>query len=243
MPEMREYFDFRLSLTTNVSFDKLKIMINGKKIGIKLIMIALFAVTLFSIWKIETSPFPPNIGTGPTLTPRAIPLKTIPLTPAFDTRTWGQRLRSPASEIPGIKWRTYHNEEYGFEMQYPDDWTYKIKNSTYKEATTSYSAFLIDFSTQSIESNLYAFKLSFAVQKKNIKDYEKNLEQKGKFTPKETIYINGTDWVLTNPDLENILLGLYTARQDHIYNFSEGFLTNGDYKTVIYMIKSFRFTN
>ena len=222
-------------------------MMDSKKIGVALGLIALLGVTLFSVHYIERS-IPPDLRIGspsasPDQTPLSVASDTVSPIPVLDTQTWSQRLHAPASDLPGVRWKTYRNKEYGFEMQYPDDWTYKIENLTYKEATTSYSAFLIDFSTQSIESNLYAFKLSFAVQKKNKKDYEKNLEQKGKSTPKETIYINGTDWVLTNPDLENVLLGLYTSRQDHIYNFSEGFLTNDDYKTVIYMIKSFRFTN
>ena len=88
-------------------------MLNDKKIGIRLILIALFGVTLFIVWRIGHSPFPPDITIGQTPPPPGpsnVPLEIISPTPASQ--------ESQASIDTG-NWQTYVNKKYGFEMKLP----------------------------------------------------------------------------------------------------------------------------
>mgnify|MGYP001583788660 CR=1 FL=1 len=71
-------------------------------------------------------PFPVGTPAGPLASGRPVPSVT-------PTPRWGELLQSPATEIPGITWKTLHNDEYGFEMNTENVGAMKVEASAPQE--------------------------------------------------------------------------------------------------------------
>lgn len=186
-----------------------------------------------SVWDFLTArPVPSSITQYPTPAPPGpIPSNLPPIVqgPSPDTRTWGQLLRSPIAEIPGITWKTLRNNEYGFEMKYPSNWTYKMKRSINTVGSESYPVFSINFSSE----------VFLIIQKRSLNSYEKYIGQK-EFSAKEILSINAINWALIDANVGSVILQLYTEKQGYVYSFSDD-LTTQNYNVDAYMIKSFHF--
>ena len=222
-------------------------MLNNKKIGIKLLLIALFGITLFIVWNIEHSPFPPDISIGqtplpPGLTPSSIPSETISPTPAGDIRTWGERFRDPTiPEVPGVTWQTYTNKEFGFEMEHPVGWGVQETNAQISREVT------LEFYVNPYKK--YTNPLFLNLSKGTIHDnfshrgnYWINRIKKG-LAPDANIkgidvYIDTSEWHSTQNDL-----GLYFEKNGFIYSFQErmGASSYENNNIIEHMIKTLHF--
>ena len=226
-------------------------MLSNKKRGIKLILISLFGVTLFIVWRIGHSPFPPDITIGQTpmstgQVPSNVPLRTISPTPTLNTQTWGERFRDATiPEIPGITWQTYTNKEYGFEMEYPKGM--EIKTGKSSQAGSSY----IHFNLPSRRP--YDAFMTIVIYSKSLREifqgdlyvvYRHNLEN---MTPDATINGFGifTENSNQSPDSNGSnALAIYFEEYGHSYYLGEsghGFNNTQDYKIIEHMIKTLYF--
>lgn len=170
--------------------------------------------------------------------PGPIPSNLPPIVqgPPPDTRTWREIFQSPIVN-PEIKWKTYRDDTYGFEMQYPSDWRYEIR---YWE-----KGYVTEFSFPNMHSDTYIVEFSLGIDKRNKEEYEKttfHADAFGKISERERMSINSVDCTLVDPDSgTNVLSVVYCAKDGYIFDFSRALGSNYP-DMYAYMINTFRFT-
>lgn len=104
----------------------------------------LFALGAFGFWAYQEKLVKkPTASPTPTTTPSAIP---TPKPTPMPTST-------PEPTIPA-DWQIYLNEEYGFEISYPDNWTINKDSYAFKEGGDLFSIYILG-KTQKKDTELY----------------------------------------------------------------------------------------
>ncbi|OGF62869.1 hypothetical protein A2662_00305 [Candidatus Giovannonibacteria bacterium RIFCSPHIGHO2_01_FULL_45_33] len=63
--------------------------------------------------------------------PVGLPLPATPSVPYVENEEWMRQQEAKRLEAEIATWKTYRNEEYGFEFKYPSDWMINNNSSTY----------------------------------------------------------------------------------------------------------------
>lgn len=204
-----------------------------------------------SIWDFLTArPVPSSLTQYPTpgaplLIPSNSPLAFTPYpTPRFGA-TWGQRLRPNGADadFDYMQWKTLRNDEYGFEVKYPSDWTYKMDKEKNQPGALPFAYTIFIFSNEKSFGQL-----RLMVQKKSQEEYEKSLAIYSDPVVKENILINGTNWTIVNSNAIpwelggglGVPTGANILRQGYLFEFGD-IDTTKDVDTISHIVKSFRF--
>ena len=222
--------------------------LKGKYIIIGILIVAI-VVMVGVVWHASNKPVSflntpsPTPDPNPSFSSTPFPISSASEspTPIPDTRTWGERLRDKTiPEVPGIKWQTYTNQKYGFEMEYPEGWAIERRGKN-PHAVDSYHFYPKNTNPYPSIFGLIIYRGTLReFLSKNSSIFKKRFDAQG-VIPDTTI--NGVDLFIEEDGMSSqVLFSVNFERDGYTYSFGGSFGQNEDMRKIMeHALKIFRF--